>query len=105
MAKTPQNEDTDTTIIEQTLQPATQSVIVNKRITTPVTLELNPILGRLNLNIALAHLNIFIATKKTDPTLKLISDNISIDTLMQFPKREDYTKVFTNLVKKINKNT
>ena len=37
--------------------------------------------------------------KKTDPTLKLITDNTSIDTVMQFPKGEDYTKVFTNLVK------
>ena len=41
MAKTPQNEDTNTTIIERTLQLATQAVIVNKRIITPVTLELN----------------------------------------------------------------
>ena len=37
--------------------------------------------------------------KKTDPTLKLITDNDSIDTIMQFPKGEDYTKVFTNIVK------
>ena len=37
--------------------------------------------------------------KKTDPTLKLIGDNISIDTVIQFPKGEDYTKVFTILVK------
>ena len=99
MAKTPQNDDTDTTIIERTLQLATQAVIVNKRITTPVTLELKPILGKSNINIALAHLNIFISMKKTDPTLKLITDNSSIDTVMQFPKGEDYTKVFTNLIK------
>ena len=37
--------------------------------------------------------------KRTDPTLKLIGDNISIDTVIQFPKGEDYTKVFTILVK------
>ena len=34
----------------------------------------------------------------TDPTLKLITDKISINTIMQFLKGEDYTKVFTNIV-------
>ena len=36
--------------------------------------------------------------KMTDPTLKLITDKISINTIMQFLKGEDYTKVFTNIV-------
>ena len=99
MAKPPQNEDTNTTIIGRTLQLATQAVIVNKRITIPVTLELKPIIGHSNINIVLAYLNIFISMKRTDPTLKLIGDNISIDTVIQFPKGEDYTKVFTILVK------
>ena len=99
MAKPPQNEDTETTNIERTLQLATQAVISNKIITTPVTLEIKPILGRSKLNIVLAHLNIFIAMKKTNPTLKVVTNNDSIDTIMQFPKGEDYTKVFTNIVK------
>ena len=99
MAKNSQNEDTETTNNERTLQLAIQAVIVNKRITTPVTLEIKPILGRSKLNIALAHLNIFITMKKTDLTLKFITDNASIDTIIQFPKGEDYTKVFTNIVK------
>ena len=86
MAKNSKNEDTETTNSERTLHLAIQAVIINKRITTRVTLEIKPILGRSKFNIALAHLNIFIAMKKTDPTLKLITDNVSIDTIMQFPK-------------------
>ena len=37
--------------------------------------------------------------KKIDPTLKTITDNVSIDTVIQLPKGGDSTKVFTNLVK------
>ena len=37
--------------------------------------------------------------KNTDPTLKLITENASIDTVIQFPKGDDYTKLFTNLFK------
>ena len=99
MAKNLQNEDTDTTHIERILKLATQVIIVNKSITTPVVLEIKPVKGRSNLNVALAHLNIFIALKKIDPTLKLITDNSSIDTVMQFTKGDDYTKVFINLFK------
>ena len=82
MAKTPQNEDIEIKHAEQTLQLATQAVIVNKRITTPVILEIKPLHGRSNLNIALAHLNIFIAIKRTNSTLKLITKNASIDIVM-----------------------
>ena len=99
MAKTPQHEDTDTTYIERALQLATQAVIINKRITTPVMLETQPVKGRSNINVALVHLNIFIAIKKIDPTLKLITEKASIDTVIQFPKGDDYTKLFTNLFK------
>ena len=82
MAKPPQNEDVDTTHIERTLQLATQTILVNKIITRPVSLEIKPILGRSKLKIALVHLNIFIAMKKIDPTLKTITDNVSIDTVI-----------------------
>ena len=81
--KTPQNEDTNTTIIERTLQLSTQVVIVNKRITTPVTLELKPILGHSNINIALAYLNIFIAMKKTDPWMRVMFD-MTVHLLLMF---------------------
>ena len=82
MTKNPPNEDTDTTHIERTLKLATQAIIINKSITTPVVIAIKPAKGRSNLNVALAHLNIFIAMKKIDPTLKLITDNSSIDTVM-----------------------
>ena len=99
IAQNSQNEDTGTTLIDRTLQLATLVVIINKRITTPVTLELKPVKGKSTVNVALSHLNIFIAMRKTDLTLKLITENASIDTVMQFPKGDDYTKVFMNLFK------
>ena len=85
--KTPQNEDVDaeTTQADRTLQLTTQAVIINKRTTTPVTLEIRPTHGSSNLSIAIAHRNIFIAMKKKDQTLKVITENTTIDTMMQFP--------------------
>ena len=80
--KPPKNEDAEIEHAEQTLQLATQADIVNKRITIPVILEIKPLHGRSNLNIALAHLNIFIAIKRTNSTLKLITKNASIDIVM-----------------------
>ena len=71
MAKSPESakyNDDDTKSV-RTLQLATTSVIVNKRITTPVTLELRPTYGSSNLNVAKVHRNIFIAMKMKDPTL------------------------------------
>ena len=62
--KPPKNEDAEIKHAEQTLQLATQADIVNKRITIPVILEIKPLHGRSNLNIALAHRNIFIAIKR-----------------------------------------
>lgn len=60
--KTPQNEDFDaeTTQADRTLQLTTQAVIINKRTTTPVTLEIRPTHGSSNLNIAIAHRNILL---------------------------------------------
>ena len=104
-AKIPQNEDTDTTLIERTLQLTTLAVIINKRIITPVILELKPVKGKSNVNVALAHLNIFIAMKKTDPTLKLITKNASINKVIQLPTGDDYTNVSTNLVKDTRKSS
>ena len=70
MAKTPQNEDTDTTYIRRALQLVTEAVIIHKRIITPVMLETKPVKGRSNINVALAHLNIFIAIKKDRSHIK-----------------------------------
>ena len=101
MAKSPESvkDNDDDTKPDRTLQLATTSVIVNKRITTPVTLELRPTHGSSNLNVAKAHRNIFIAMKMKDPTLKLISNETVIDTELQFPEGNDYTNVFTKIIK------
>ena len=37
--------------------------------------------------------------KKIDPTLKLITENASIETVMQFSKGDNDTKLFTNIFK------
>ena len=101
MAKSPESEkeNDDDTKPDRTLQLATTSVIVNKRIATPVTLELRPTHGSSNLNVAKAHRNIFIAMKMKDPTLRSISNETLIDTELQFPEGNDYTNVFTKIVK------
>ena len=52
-----------------------------------------------NLNVAKAHRNIFIAMKMKDPTLTLISNKTVIDTELQFPEGNDYTNVFTKIIK------
>ena len=85
MAKSPEStkDNDDDTKHDRTLQLATTSVIVNKRITTPVTLELMPTHDSSNLNVAKAHRNIFIAMKMKDLTLKLISNETVIDTKLQ----------------------
>ena len=66
--------------LDRALQLTTTSVIVNKRITTPIILELRQIHGSSNLNVAKAHRNIFISMKMKDPTLKLVSNEVVIDT-------------------------
>ena len=100
ISKIPQKEDTDTTHIERTLQLATQAVIINKRITTPVICEMKLVKGRSNINVALGHFNIFIAMKKIDPILKLITENSSIDTVIQFLKGDDYKKSIHENIKR-----
>ena len=74
------------------------SSLINK-ITSLVILDIKPTQGKSNLNIAIAHLNIFIAMKKTASTLKSITEKKIIDTEMQFLKEEDYIKVFMKLFK------
>ena len=37
--------------------------------------------------------------KMKDPTLKIISNEIVIDTELQFPDDNDYTNIFTKLMK------
>ena len=101
MVKSPENTkvNDDDTKLDRTLQLATTSVIVNKRITTPVTIELKPTYVSSNLNVARVHRNIFIPMKIKDPTLKIFSNEIVIDTELQFPDGNDYTNVFTKLIK------
>ena len=81
----------------RTLQIDTTAVIVNKKITIPVTLEIRPKHDSSNLNIVFEHRIIFILMKKKDPSLKLITENQTIDTELQSPHGEEYTKVFTNI--------
>ena len=74
------------TMTQRTIEIATAVVIVNHRITTPVTLQLRPSKGSTNLNVLKAHKNIFSAMKLINPTLKLITfQNEIIDTTYQFP--------------------
>lgn len=72
----------------RTLQISTTAVIVNKRITTPVTLENRPKHGSSYLNIVQAHRNIFISMKKKDFSLKLITETQIIDTELQLSHEE-----------------
>ena len=70
MAKSPESakDNDDDTKPDRTLQLATTSVIVNKRITTPATLELRSTHGSSDLNVAKAHRIFFITMKmKTRP--------------------------------------
>ena len=95
---TPNANDTMT---QRTIEVATAAVIVNHRITTPVTLQLRPSKGSTNLNVLKAHKNIFSAMKLIDPTLKLITfQNEIIDTTDQFPSSAlEYTNKFKNFHK------
>ena len=74
MAKIPKNEDDDNNKI--VLQLASAAVIVNKRITTPIILEIRPNQESSNLNVAKAHHNIFSTLKLNDPTLKIITSQM-----------------------------
>ena len=100
-AKTPQDEDinAETKHTNRTLQLENQVVIVNKIIIKPVTLEKRHLRGRSNLNMTRVHLSIFIAMKKKNRILKLITENKTIGLEIQFPTGEYYTKFFTKLIK------
>ena len=84
---------------QRTIEVATAAVIVNNRITTPVTLQLRPFKGSTNLNVLKAHKNIFSAMKLIDPTLKIITfQNETIDTTDQFPSSaSEYTSTFKEI--------
>ena len=81
---------------QRIIERATAVVIINIRITTPVTLQLRPAKGSTNLNVLKAHKNIFSAMKLIDPTLKIITfQNETIDTSDQFPSSTaEYTSKF-----------
>ena len=59
----------DDTKMQSTIQIATTVFIVNKRIVTPITLQICPNKGSSNVSIALAHCNIFSTIKFKDSTL------------------------------------
>ena len=74
------------TVTQRTIEIVTVVVIVDHRITTPVTLQLRPSKGSTNLNVLKAHTNIFPTMKRVNPILKLITfQNETIDTTNQFP--------------------
>ena len=60
-------------------------MIVNKRITTAVTLDIRRSHGISNLNIAQVHVNIFFSLKKKKTSLKIITATQTINTDIQFP--------------------
>ena len=92
MVESPGNEysNDDNTKLDRTLQLVTTSVIINKHITNPVTLELRPNHSISNINVTRVHHNIFIFIKMKDPTLIIISNEVIIDTEFQFTDDNDY---------------
>ena len=58
---------------QRTIEIATAVVIVDHRITAPVTLQLRPFKGITNLNVLEAHKKIFPVMKIIDLTLKSIT--------------------------------
>ena len=99
--KSPILTEANNTMTQRTIEVATAAVIVNNRITTPVTLQLRPFKGSTNLNVLKAHKNIFSAMKLIDPTLKIITfQNETIDTTDQFPSSaSEYTSTFKEIHK------
>jgi len=53
--KSPISPEANNTMIERTIEITTTAVIMNNRITTPVTLQLEPSKGSTNLNLLKAH--------------------------------------------------
>ena len=88
--------ETNTTMTQRTIEIATVAVIVNNRLTNPVTFQLLPTKGNTNLNVFKAHKNSFSATEFIDPTLKLITfQNETIDISDKLPSSAaEYTSKF-----------
>lgn len=85
---------------QRTIQVVTPAVIANKRITTPVTLEVRPNKGSYNLNNDQAHRNIYSTMKRNDTALKIItSQNKIIDKFLQLPTENSYTIMFIDIIK------
>ena len=84
---------------QRTIDIATAVVRINKRFTTPVTLEIRPSNGASNLNVDQAHRNIFL--KLIEPTAKFITPgNITIDSHDDFPSEaSNYTSMFIDFTK------
>lgn len=75
MAKIPENDalmENERKTLRK-IQVDTVTVIVNKRITTPVTLKVRPNKGSYNLNVSQSYLKTFSTMKINDPTLKIIT--------------------------------
>ena len=94
--KSPILLEVNNTMTQRTFEVATVAVIVNNRITTPVTLQLRPSNGNMHQNLLKMHQNIFSAIKLIKPTLKIITfQNETIDTTDQFPSSaSEYTPEF-----------
>ena len=101
IAKSSQNDKTndEQQKMEQTSHIATQAVIINKRVTNPFTLAIRPTHGCSNLNVVVAHRNVFIAMKMKESALKVLTETKTIDTEIQFLMGDDYTKAFCKLIK------
>ena len=86
---------------QQTIDISTAVVWINKRFTSPVTLEICSSNGVFNLNVAQAHRNIFMDLKLIELTVKLITPgNTTIDFHDDFPsKASNYTSIFNDFTK------
>ena len=86
---------------QRTIDIAIAVVRINKRFTTPVTLEIRPSNGASNLNVAQAHRNIFMALKLIEPTVNFITPgNITIDSHDDFSSEaSNYTSMFNDFTK------
>ena len=80
---------------QRTIDIATAVVRINKRFTTPVTLEIRQSNGASNLNVDQAHRNIFMFLKLIKPTAKFTTPgNITIDSHDDFPSEaSNYTSM------------
>ena len=86
---------------QRTIDNVIAVVRINKRFTTPVTLEIRPSNGASNQNVAQAHRNNFMALKLIEPTVKFITPgNITIDSHDDFPSEaSNYTSMFNDFKK------